>query len=68
MMRLIIRGKEQATMKSRLKRSMIAMYGNVMMDNTLFGLTKILISGLLAALLEVEEESLRRLYLNVLMR
>ena len=44
------------------------MYGNVMMDNMLFGLTTTLISGLLAALLEVEEESLRHLDLNVLMR
>ena len=44
------------------------MYGNVMMDNMLFGLTTTLISGLLAVLLEVEEESLGHLDLNVLMR
>ena len=31
------------------------MYGNVMMDNMLFGITTTLISGLLAALLEVVE-------------
>jgi hypothetical protein len=47
---------------------MIAMYGNVMMDNMLFGLTTTPISGLLAALLEVEEEYLGLQNLNVLMR
>ena len=67
-MRLQIRGKGQVTMKFRQRRSTIVMYGNVMMDNMLFGLTTTLISGLLAALLEVEEESLRHLDLNVLMR
>jgi hypothetical protein len=68
MMRLQIKDKGQVTMKFRLRRSTIAMYGNVMMDSMLFGSTTTLISGLLAALLEVEEESLRHLDLNVLMR
>ena len=67
-MRLQIKDKGQVTMKFRLRRLTIVMYGNVMMDNMLFGLTTTLISGLLAALLEVEEESLRHLDLNVLMR
>ena len=68
MMHLPIRDKEQANMKSRLISSMIAVYGNAMMDNTLCGLTKTLISGLSAALLEVEEEFFQPLDLNVLMR
>ena len=65
-MRLQIKDKGQVTMKFRLRSLTIAMYGNVMMDNTLFGITTTLISGLLAALLKVEEESLG-LNLNVLM-
>ena len=68
MMRLQIKDKGQVTMKFRLRRSTIAMYGNVMMDNMLFGITMTLISGLLAVLLEVEEESLGLRNLNVLMR
>jgi hypothetical protein len=55
-------------MKSRLRRSTIAMYGNVMFDNTLFGLTTTLISGLLAALSEVVEVYFHPLDLNVPMR
>ena len=68
MMHLLIRDKEQAVMKFRLIRSMITMYGSAMMDNMLFGITTTLISGLSAALLEVEEESLGHLNLNVPMR
>ena len=68
MMHLQIRDKEQANMKSRLISSMIAVYGNVMMDNTLFGLTITLISGLLAALSEVVEESFHHLDLNAPMK
>ena len=67
-MHLLIRDKEQAAMKSRLRRSTVGMYGSAMMDNMLFGITTTLMSGLLAALLEVEEESLDHLDLNVLMR
>ena len=64
-MRLQIKDKGQVTMKFRLRSLTIVMYGNVMMDNTLFGITTTLISGLLVAQLEVEEESLG-LNLNVL--
>ena len=67
-MPLQIKDIGQVTMKFRLKRSIITIYGNVMMDNMLFGITTTLISGLSAALLEVEEESLVLPILNVLMR
>ena len=67
MMRLLIRDKEQATMKFSLKTSMIAMYGNGMMVNTSCGSIMTLTIGLLEALLEAVEEYLHLRNLTVLM-
>ena len=66
-MHLLIRDKEQVTMKSRLKFSMIEMYGNVVMVNMSCGSIMTLTIGLLEALLEAVEEYLHLRNLTVLM-
>ena len=68
MTRLLIRGKGQVTMKSKLIISTIAMYGNVMMANMSYGsIVTLTMDGLFQAILEAVEESLHLWNLPVLM-